>query len=56
MLFLLFRFFFFYQGGQFLVTLVDFFGASFLTLVLAIAQMIAIGWIYGKNGSVLIFL
>jgi hypothetical protein len=54
MLFLLFRFFF--QGGQFLVTLVDFFGASFLTLVLAIAQMIAIGWIYGKNSSVLIFL
>jgi solute carrier family 6 (neurotransmitter transporter, glycine) member 5/9 len=34
-------------GGQFLVTIVDFYGASFITFVLAIAQLAVIGWIYG---------
>lgn len=29
------------------MALVDFFGASFVVFVLAIAELIAIGWIYG---------
>lgn len=35
------------QGGQYLVTLVDFFCVSFLIYVMAIAQLITFGWIYG---------
>ncbi|XP_055532517.1 sodium-dependent nutrient amino acid transporter 1 isoform X2 [Wyeomyia smithii] len=34
-------------GGQYILTLVDHFGASFIALVLAIAELLAIGWIYG---------
>lgn len=34
-------------GGQFILNLIDFFGASFIALVLAIAELIAVGWIYG---------
>ncbi|XP_058457070.1 sodium-dependent nutrient amino acid transporter 1-like isoform X2 [Malaya genurostris] len=36
-------------GGQYILTLVDHFGASFIALVLAIAELIAIGWIYGTE-------
>uniref|UniRef100_A0A1Q3FXI4 Transporter n=1 Tax=Culex tarsalis TaxID=7177 RepID=A0A1Q3FXI4_CULTA len=36
-------------GGQYILTLVDHFGASFIALVLAIAELIAIGWIYGVD-------
>lgn len=35
-------------GGQYILNLVDFFGCSFIALFLAIAELIAIGWIYGK--------
>ena len=35
-------------GGQFILNLVDFFGCSFIGLGLAIAELIAVGWIYGK--------
>jgi solute carrier family 6 amino acid transporter-like protein 5/7/9/14 len=34
-------------GGQYILKLVDFFGASFIVFILAIAELIAIGWIYG---------
>ncbi|XP_011189038.2 sodium-dependent nutrient amino acid transporter 1 [Zeugodacus cucurbitae] len=37
-------------GGQYLLNFMDFFGASFIALVLAIFELIAVGWIYGvKN-------
>ncbi|KAJ6647379.1 Sodium-dependent nutrient amino acid transporter 1 [Pseudolycoriella hygida] len=36
-------------GGQHLLRFVDFFGASFVAFLLAIAQMITFGWIYGVN-------
>ncbi|XP_062561322.1 sodium-dependent nutrient amino acid transporter 1-like isoform X2 [Armigeres subalbatus] len=36
-------------GGQYILTLVDHFGASFIALVLAIAELITIGWIYGVD-------
>ncbi|XP_053689270.1 sodium-dependent nutrient amino acid transporter 1 isoform X2 [Sabethes cyaneus] len=36
-------------GGQYILTLVDHFGASFIALVLAIAELFAIGWIYGVD-------
>ncbi|KAG4078938.1 hypothetical protein HA402_010890 [Bradysia odoriphaga] len=36
-------------GGQFVLNLVDFFGASFTAYILAIAELIAFGWIYGVN-------
>lgn len=34
-------------GGQYILNLVDFFGVSFIALVLAIAELAAISWIYG---------
>ncbi|XP_005188545.1 sodium-dependent nutrient amino acid transporter 1 [Musca domestica] len=34
-------------GGQYILNLLDFFGASFVALVLAIFELIAVGWIYG---------
>ncbi|KAH8400678.1 hypothetical protein KR009_000293 [Drosophila setifemur] len=34
-------------GGQFLLNLVDFFGATFVALVLAIFELVTIAWIYG---------
>lgn len=34
-------------GGQFILNLLDFYGATFVALVLAIFELVAIGWIYG---------
>ncbi|KAH8345443.1 hypothetical protein KR084_000740 [Drosophila pseudotakahashii] len=34
-------------GGQFVLNLLDFFGATFVALVLAIFELVAIAWIYG---------
>lgn len=34
-------------GGQFVLNLVDFYGCTFIALVLAIAELLAIGWVYG---------
>ncbi|KMY90297.1 sodium-dependent nutrient amino acid transporter 1 isoform X1 [Drosophila simulans] len=36
-------------GGQYMLTLVDFFGASMIALVLGIAELYTIGWIYGTD-------
>lgn len=36
------------QGGQYLLVLVDFFGAQFIAYVMAIAEIAAVCWIYGK--------
>lgn len=36
-------------GGQFVLTLVDYFGASFIVFILAIGELIAFGWIYGVD-------
>lgn len=38
------------QGGQFILNLVDFFGPQSIAFVLAIAEMVAVCWIYGKLG------
>uniref|UniRef100_A0A1B0CN47 Sodium-dependent nutrient amino acid transporter 1 n=1 Tax=Lutzomyia longipalpis TaxID=7200 RepID=A0A1B0CN47_LUTLO len=35
------------QGGQYILNLVDFFGASFIALVLAILELVSIAWVYG---------
>ena len=35
------------QGGQWMLTLVDHFGGTFLVFALAIVEIIAIFWIYG---------
>ncbi|KAH8401044.1 hypothetical protein KR009_002608 [Drosophila setifemur] len=34
-------------GGQFVLNLVDFYGCTFIALVLAIAELLSVGWIYG---------
>ncbi|XP_013107994.2 sodium-dependent nutrient amino acid transporter 1 [Stomoxys calcitrans] len=34
-------------GGQYVLNLLDFYGASFVALVLAIFELLAVGWIYG---------
>lgn len=36
-------------GGQFLLNLVDFYGASFVAFFLAIAELVAVAWIYGTK-------
>jgi solute carrier family 6 (neurotransmitter transporter, glycine) member 5/9 len=36
-------------GGQYILTLVDFFGAGFIAFVLAIGELAAISWIYGVD-------
>lgn len=34
-------------GGQFLISFIDFYGASFVALLLAIVEVVTVGWIYG---------
>ncbi|XP_065366659.1 sodium-dependent nutrient amino acid transporter 1 [Calliphora vicina] len=34
-------------GGQFILNLVDFYGVSFTALILAIAELLAVSWVYG---------
>lgn len=36
-------------GGQYLLNLFDFYGASFIAFFLAIAELISVGWIYGTK-------
>lgn len=36
-------------GGQYVLNFLDFYGASFVALVLAIFELVAVGWIYGKR-------
>jgi solute carrier family 6 (neurotransmitter transporter, glycine) member 5/9 len=35
-------------GGQYILQFMDFYGASFVALTLAVAELITIGWIYGE--------
>lgn len=37
------------QGGQYLLNMVDYFGVSMVIYVLAIAELITFGWIYGVS-------
>ncbi|XP_046809393.1 sodium-dependent nutrient amino acid transporter 1 [Lucilia cuprina] len=37
------------KGGQFILTLVDYFGASMIALVLGIAELYCLGWVYGVD-------
>jgi hypothetical protein len=36
------------QGGQYILTLVDFYGANFTVFILGSIEMVGIAWIYGK--------
>lgn len=36
-------------GGQFLINFLDFYGASFVALLLAIVEVVTVGWFYGIN-------
>ncbi|XP_036330329.1 sodium-dependent nutrient amino acid transporter 1 isoform X2 [Rhagoletis pomonella] len=36
-------------GGQFILTLVDFYGASMIALILGILELYVLGWIYGVD-------
>ncbi|XP_061391730.1 sodium-dependent nutrient amino acid transporter 1-like [Musca vetustissima] len=36
-------------GGQFILTLVDYFGASMIALILGIAELYVLGWVYGVD-------
>lgn len=36
-------------GGQFLINLLDFYGASFVALILAIIELLTVSWIYGVD-------
>lgn len=36
-------------GGQFIINLIDFYGASLIGLSLAVVELIGVGWIYGVN-------
>jgi hypothetical protein len=37
------------QGGQHVLSLVDFFGGSFIIFALTTLEVFAVGWIYGKK-------
>lgn len=39
----------FLQGGQWMLNLVDFFGASTIIFILGLFEIIAICWVYGVN-------
>lgn len=41
------------QGGQQILTLVDFFGGGFLIFAMTIGEVVAVNWIYGKLEKVL---
>lgn len=47
---------FVFQGGQWILDLVDHFGATFLVLFAAIAEITGVMWIYGNILSILICL
>lgn len=36
-------------GGQFLINLLDFYGSSFVALILAIIELVTVSWIYGVD-------
>lgn len=36
-------------GGQFIINLVDFYGASFVALVFAIVELMTVSWVYGVD-------
>jgi solute carrier family 6 amino acid transporter-like protein 5/7/9/14 len=36
-------------GGQFLINFLDFYGASFVALILAIIELVTVSWIYGVD-------
>lgn len=38
----------YFQGGQYILELVDFYGGTFMRLFAAIAETIGVFWIYGK--------
>lgn len=46
----------FLQGGQFLLVLVDFFGAQFIAYIMAIAEIVAVCWIYGNLLVIYLFI
>jgi hypothetical protein len=37
-----------FQGGQYILTLVDFYGANFTVFILGTIEVIGIAWIYGE--------
>jgi hypothetical protein len=37
------------QGGMFLYTLVDYYGANVSVLIFAAVQMIGVAWVYGTS-------
>lgn len=39
----------FLQGGQFLINFLDFYGASFVALIMAIVELLTVSWIYGVD-------
>lgn len=36
-------------GGQFIINLIDFYGASFVALVFAIVELLTVSWVYGTD-------
>lgn len=42
-----FKIVFYFQGGQYVLNLVDYYGGTFLILAMGIGEVIGIFWIYG---------
>ena len=42
----------FFQGGQHVLGLVDFFGGSFIIFALTTLEVFAVCWVYGKGTSI----
>lgn len=43
-----------FQGGQYILNLVDYFGGTFAIVLLASCEIIAISWVYGDNFTLLL--
>ena len=37
------------QGGQFILTLIDYYGGGFIIFIFTILEVLAINWVYGKK-------
>ena len=44
-----------FQGGNYVLTVMDDYSGGWNVLLIAILECISIGWVYGKNQVVIIF-
>jgi len=43
------------QGGMYVLQLMNNYAASYTTLIIGLTECIALSWVYGKSGTLIIF-